>query len=92
MVCGARLGFLSFIAAPLPWDELVVRVGSFPRGEGYRVNGSLWEVVWVSCEGYLGGGLGRKTVGNGWYGFGGKGVRYGYGCSVLKGKIGKDAT
>ncbi|GJW21663.1 pyruvate dehydrogenase (acetyl-transferring) kinase, mitochondrial [Tanacetum coccineum] len=32
------------------WDKLVVRVGSFPRVEGYRGNG-LWERVRDSCRG-----------------------------------------
>ncbi|GJU25249.1 putative reverse transcriptase domain-containing protein [Tanacetum coccineum] len=51
-------------ALHLSWAAFVVSVESFPRGEGYRGNG-LWERVRVSCEWYLGGGIARKTVGNG---------------------------
>ncbi|GKF36543.1 hypothetical protein Tco_0113301, partial [Tanacetum coccineum] len=59
------------------------------RGEGYRGNG-LWELVRVSCLWYLGGGLGRKTMGKGGLILAGNG----YGTVMvtgLKDIFGKDA-
>ncbi|GKF37520.1 hypothetical protein Tco_0114278 [Tanacetum coccineum] len=67
MVYGVRLGLLSFIAAERTWDELVVRVGSFPRVIGLwgKVRGELGEVLerWFGAE----------TVGKGGFDFGGYG-------------------
>ncbi|GJZ22655.1 hypothetical protein Tco_0559694 [Tanacetum coccineum] len=53
----------------------------FGREKGYRGDG-LWGKVRGELGEYLGGGLGRKTVGKGGKGFGGYGVIQYYGCSV----------
>ncbi|GKF84488.1 hypothetical protein Tco_0249386, partial [Tanacetum coccineum] len=43
------------------------------QGEGYRV-GVEWGKVRDSCRGTWDSGMGLKTMGKGWYGFGGKRV------------------
>ncbi|GKF59349.1 hypothetical protein Tco_0176135, partial [Tanacetum coccineum] len=59
-------------------------------GKGYRV-GVEWGKVRDSCRGVLERWYGKKTMGEGRFGFGGKGVRYGYGCTGLKGMFGEEA-
>ncbi|GJW55107.1 putative ribonuclease H-like domain-containing protein, partial [Tanacetum coccineum] len=72
MVCFLRLALSSFYSSSKPcgsWVVLVVRVGSFPRGNGEVGMGRV-ELVW-----YLGGGMARKTMGEGSMRLGGKVVR-----------------
>ncbi|GJX87842.1 retrovirus-related pol polyprotein from transposon TNT 1-94 [Tanacetum coccineum] len=73
--------YRGMIAAERTWDELVVRVGSFPRGEGYRV-GVEWGKVRVSCKGTWEVVLQEKQWEMGGLGFGGYGGCTGGGLQV----------
>ncbi|GJU91434.1 hypothetical protein Tco_1303857, partial [Tanacetum coccineum] len=89
MVCCARLGLLSFIAAPLPSLCLGTSLFEFQVGRGYsgRVR---WEKVRGELGEYLGGGIARKPWEKGGMVLAPSGFDRG-GLQGLNGKFGEEA-